>query len=79
MLAKTPVSASPLTKTAMTVPTATPTRMGSAQLRSMGQSTAPFFAWARTERMEVRMIVPSDVPTARCMRTASSMPSSVKT
>ncbi len=42
-------------------------------------STAPAFMCVESERHDVEMMVESEVPTATCMRIASSTPSAVNT
>jgi len=72
--ANTPVKAGPRTYPAMDVPRITPTRMNGPHCFSRSTSTAPLRQWLRVELTEVAMMVAKDVPTATCMRTASSRP-----
>jgi len=72
--ANIPVNTAPLTYPAKAVPITTPIRIGMLQLLSKSVSTLPRLKCARAELIEVGIIVASDVPTATCMRTDSSMP-----
>ena len=72
--AKMPLSPCPDTCAATRDAATTPSGSGMSQLFSSSMSTAPRALWAKKERKDVGTMMPSDVATATCMRTASSTP-----
>ena len=72
--AKISVRVRPWAAPASTPPMATPISMGMSQRRSRVQSTTPFLSCACIEEKAVGMMVASEVPMARCIRTPSSTP-----
>ena len=83
MVAATPTNTSLSTSAgawaATTPPTITPTTTGAAHTFSTSSRTAPFFKWARNDWIEVGMMMASEEPTARCIRTSSGTPSTSNT
>ena len=73
-IANTAVSPLPPMIAASQVPNTTPTTVGMAHAFSNGQSTTPFALWLSVERIDVGIIVASEVPTAIGIRTLSSTP-----
>ena len=70
MVPRTPkitISAVVFMPPATMTPTTAPTAMPGPQPRRIDQSTAPFLAWARTERCEVKTMVASEVARQTCM------------
>ena len=76
-VAKIAVRTWPLNKPESTVPSKTPTMTGGISLPSSSRFRLPRLRWARADMIDVGMMVANEVPTATCMRTDSSMPSSV--
>jgi hypothetical protein len=76
--AKTAVSTCPSTTSEMAEPTSTPVKTAGPQLFKSAISTLPRLKCARAELIEVKMMVASEVPTAICMRIASSTPMPVR-
>jgi len=57
----------------MAAPSHAPMMMPGVSRQTVGHSTAPRWWWARTEEIEVKMMVASDVPIARCMMADSAI------
>ena len=68
---KISVSVCPRASPDSTLPASTPASIGHIQRLSSSQSTAPFLLWARSDEIEVGMMVASEVPTATCIRKSS--------
>ncbi len=66
------------TEAAISEATTTPAGTGTRKDFSSSMSTAPRALCAVNERIEVGMMIASDVPTETCMRTLSSTPRAVR-
>ena len=73
-MAKTALSPTASMTVAVKVPKATPTATAGPQLRSRSQSTEPRLWCERVDIAAVATMVDSEVPIARCIRTASGTP-----
>ena len=63
---------------AVSAPTAAPARMPTLIQAKIGQRTAPLRWCSSTELIEVKMMVASEVPTARWVSTSGAKPWAVK-
>lgn len=76
---KTDFSSSPGANAASTLPSTVPATTGAAHSFNTSMRVAPLARWVRNDWIDVGTMIASELPTHRCMRTASGTASVVKT